>query len=104
MRVEIPDFGDEELKAKSATIKLDWKEDKDGGIYLVVTASANCDSPSGGTVKSEKKVPLDVHDSPACDAIKAFKRVADIVKLAIDVEADLANEQKPLFGVPDSAH
>lgn len=104
MKVEIPDFDGEELKAKSATIKLDWKEDKEGELYLVVTASASCDLPGGGTVKSEKKAPFDIHDSGACDAIKAFKRIADLVKLAVDVTTDLANEQKPLFGEQPSAN
>jgi len=97
MRVEIPDFGGDELEVKSATIKLEWKEDKEGNPCMIVTSNATCDLPGGGAVRSEKKTTLDVHDSPACDAIKAFKRVADIVQLSVNVETDLANEQKPLF-------
>lgn len=99
MRIEIPDLSGQPLKAKSAAVKLEWKEDKEGSLYLVVTMNAGCELEGGGSVKPERKQAFDTHDSEACDAIRAFKRIADLLDFDIDVAADLANEQKPLFNV-----
>lgn len=97
MRVEIPELGSDDTKAKSAGAKIEWREDKEGNSLLVVTANATCELDGGGTIKPERKMSFDVHDSEACDAIRAFKRIADIVRLDVDVDMDISNEQKPLF-------
>ena len=104
MKVELPEFEGKALDAKSATLKLDWKTDKEGALYIVITTSAACDIPAGGTVKTERKREYDIHDSEPCDALRAFERIAKLLALPIDVQADLANEQKPLFGEQPSAN
>ena len=104
MRVEIPDFGSDDLRAKSASFKIEWKADKEGELYLAFSASAQCELKSGGTITPKQTISCDISDSQACDVIRAFKRVAEIVGLQVNVETDLANEQKPLFGGGPSAN
>lgn len=97
MKVEIPDLGEGDFDAKSASVKFAWLEDKEGNPYLRVTCSAKCNLAAGGMITPEKQASFDIHDSEACDCIRAFKKVADLLRLKADVTADLANEQKPLF-------